>query len=69
MKKHIKKLFLSRETLRNLSPRDLRVIDGGATYYFTGRPGCTTTAADCGTSGCPSDGDMCPTTTALNCPG
>jgi hypothetical protein len=57
MKKRItQKLELSKETLRNLSERDLQAAVGGASHYV-----CPTEDPNCTASGCPSHwSDCCP---------
>jgi natural product precursor len=38
MKKQIKRLSLSKETLRNLSERDMQIVVGGATFVQCSNP-------------------------------
>lgn len=58
MKKQVKRLSLSKETLRNLSERDMQnVAGGGTTTCSGGSSSCTDTCATC----------ECGTLTSLNC--
>ena len=51
MKKRLKKLTLSRETLRNLSNREILAAQGAASYDTSCR--CRIeTGCDCATNGC-----------------
>jgi natural product precursor len=61
MKKQIKRLSLSKETLRNLSDRDMTVAVGGASLVACSNP-CITEADTCSES-CPSF--RCQTTSAF----
>ena len=71
MKKRVKKLSLSRETLRRLeSTRFRHVVGGGETYEIITGCACTDTCGTdtcgCGTGGCGSAGcntNGCPGTT------
>lgn len=65
MKKHLKKLTLSRETLRNLSKREAQGVLGAASYDTSCR--CRLhTGCDCETDGCTvSCGPACYT---IDCP-
>ena len=53
MKKQIKRLSLSKETLRNLSDRDLTVAVGGWTLGLCASDPCITDDTNCSES-CPS---------------
>ncbi len=60
MKKQItKRLTLSKETLRNLSERELQGAVGGATLGLCGTNGCPTEDPACTNSGCPSRWSDC----------
>lgn len=51
MKKHLKKLTLSRETLRNLSKREIQAVHGAASYDTSCR--CRIeTGCECATETC-----------------
>jgi hypothetical protein len=49
MKKEIKKLVLSKETLRNLDEKDAAFVLGGISGSACGNPTCK---QDCGTTTC-----------------
>lgn len=49
MKKEIKKLALSKETLRNLEDKDFVFVNGGISGSYCGNPTCK---LDCGTTAC-----------------
>jgi hypothetical protein len=60
MKKQIKKLLLSKETLRNLSGEDMRMVDGGVTVALSCGGSCNNNSCEatcfscwCTDSGCP----------------
>lgn len=59
MKKQIKRLSLSKETLRNLSDRDLTVAVGGATLGLCASDPCITDDSNCSQS---CETFRCPTT-------
>lgn len=66
MKKQIvSKLQLSKETLRNLSERDLQGAVGGATYNCT--PTGLTYCFQCPTESCLTGGSCATPTWAANC--
>lgn len=68
MKKRIsQRLVLSKETLRNLSDRDLQAAVGGATLGPCGSNPCFTEADTCTNSGCPSHWSDCCTTFQTGC--
>jgi hypothetical protein len=63
MQKKIKKLMLSKETLRNLENRELRAAEGGASWA---EPNCPATELETACTSCPCVGSA-PCGSAVRC--